>query len=301
MAVQIAPSDPPKSAKYSNSTTQKVKCYGWESTHNTVHCPDFINKSMRQRIVLARYKGLCLNCLRKGHFFSECQSTFKCKHCQQPHHSLLHKPSEDKEGTLANPKESPGPRECANVNSVTAAYVKTPSRTYSTTSRSKVALQVVPVKIMSKEGDSVTTYGLLDTGSEERFLSRAICDKPGLQVSNCDTLAVCTLSGESSVKVGPANAQVKAVDSQDDRTLAIENVKAVGNLNFTTTRAKDLSKWSHLKDLEIPDLDDEEVTMLIGANVSKAQLHQECRRGGSGEPYVVHNVLDWAVLPKRRT
>ena len=121
MAVQIAPSDPPKSAKYSNSTTQKLKCYGWESTHNTEHCPDFINKSMRQRIVLARYKGLCLNCLRKGHFFSECQSTFKCKHCQQPHHSLLHKPSEDKEGTLANPKESPGPRECANVNSVKAA------------------------------------------------------------------------------------------------------------------------------------------------------------------------------------
>ena len=102
-------------------------------------------------------------------------------------------------------------------------------------------------------------------------------------------MAVCTLSGESSVKVGPANVQVKAVDSQDDRTLAIENVKVVGNLNFTTTRAKDLSKGSHLKDLEIPDLDDEEVTMLIGANVSKAQMHQECRRGGSGEPYVVRS------------
>ena len=149
---------------------------------------------------------------------------------------------------------------------------------------------------MSKEGDSVTTYGLLDTGSEERFLSKAICDKPGLQVSICDTSAVCTLSGESSVKVGPANVQVKAVDSRDDRTLAIENVKVVDNLNLTTTRAKDLSKWSHLEDIEIPDLDGEEVTMLIGANASQAQMHQECRRGGSGEPFAVRTVLGWAVL-----
>ena len=279
MAVQVGPSDPAKSDKESNSTTLKVKCYGCESTHKIEHCPDFLNKSIRQRIVFARYKGLCLNCLRKGHFISECQSTFKCKHCQQPHHSLLRKPIEDKEGTLANPKEGPGPREQATVNTVTTAPVETASRTYSTTSRTKVALQVVPVKIMSQEGDSVATYALLDTGSEETFLSKATCDKLGLQVSNCDNLAVCTLSGESSIKVGQANVRVKAVDSQDNRTLEIENVKVVDNLNITTARAKDLSKWPHLKNLEIPDVDDEQVTMLIGANVPEAQVHEECRRG----------------------
>ena len=259
-----------KSDKESNSTTLKVKCYGCESTHKIEHCPDFINKSIRQRIVFARYKGLCLNCLRKGHFVSECQSTFKCKHCQQLHHSLLHKPIEDKDGTLANPKEGPGPREQANVNTVTTAPVETASRTYSTTSRTKVALQVVSVKIMSKEGDSVAKYALLDTGSEETSLSKAICDKLGLQVSNCDNLAVCTLSGESSIKVGQANVRVKAVDSQDNRTLEFENVKVVDNVNITTARVKDLSKWHHLKDLEIPDIDDEQVTMLIGANVPEA-------------------------------
>ena len=285
MAVQVGPSDPVKSDKESNSTTLKVRCFGCESTHKIEHCPDFINKSIRQGIVFARYKGLCLNCLRKGYFVSECQSTFPF------HHSLLHKPIEDKEGTLANPKEGPGPREQANVNTVTTAPVKTASRTYSTTSRTKVALQVVPVKIMSKEGDSVATYALLDTGSEETFLSKAICDKLGLQVSNSDKLAVCTLSGESSIKVGQANVRVKAVDSQDNRTLEVENVKVVDDLNITTARAKDLSKWPHLKDLEIPDVDDGQVTMLIGANVPEAQVHEEFRRGGSGEPYAVRTVL----------
>ena len=68
MAVRVGPSDPAKSDKESNSTTLKVKCYGCEFTHMIEHCPGFLNKSIRQRIIFARYKGLCLNCLRKGHF-----------------------------------------------------------------------------------------------------------------------------------------------------------------------------------------------------------------------------------------
>ena len=58
--------------KDSNSSMLNVKRYDCESIHETEHCPDFINKSITQRIVFARYKGLCLNCLHKGHFVSEC-------------------------------------------------------------------------------------------------------------------------------------------------------------------------------------------------------------------------------------
>ena len=83
------------------------------------------------------------------------------------------------------------------MNTVTTAPVETASRTYSTTSRTKVALQVVPVKIKSKEGDSVATYAPLDTGSEETFLSKAICDK----LSNCDNLAVCTCRASPQLKL----------------------------------------------------------------------------------------------------
>ena len=67
--------------------------------------------------------------------------------------------------------------------------------TYSMTSKTTVALQVVPVKIMNNDGHSVTTYPLLETGSEETFLPKAISDRLGLEVNNCKTFAVCTLSG----------------------------------------------------------------------------------------------------------
>ena len=55
-------------------------------------------------------------------------------------------------------------------------------------------------------------------------------------------------------------------------------------------------KWSHLEDLEIADVDEEQVTMLIGANVPEAQVHEKCRRWGSVEPYAVRTLLGWSVL-----
>ena len=99
MATQVGLSgseNPPNTNKHPNPTTQKGaggKCYSFDSA---------LSKSVRERMILARYKGLCLNCLRKGHFASQCQSSIRCKQCQQPHHSLLHKTTEDKEGAGVN-------------------------------------------------------------------------------------------------------------------------------------------------------------------------------------------------------
>ena len=104
------------------------------------------------------------------------------------------------------------------------------------------------------------------------------------------------MSGDSSVKVGQANIQVKAVDNHEDHTLTIENVKVIDNLTITTTRARDLLQWPYLKDPKIPDVDDKQVTMLIGANAPEPQVHEECWRGRSGEPYAARTVLGWAVL-----
>lgn len=57
-----------------------------------------------------------------------------------------------------------------------------------------------------------------------------------------------------------------------------------------------MSRWPHLKDIAIPEVDETQATMLIGANVPEAQLHEECRKGRAGEPYAVHSVLRWAML-----
>ena len=57
-----------------------------------------------------------------------------------------------------------------------------------------------------------------------------------------------------------------------------------------------MSKWPHFKDLEIADVDDEQVTMLIGEHLPEAQVHEKRRREGSVEPYAVRTFLSWSVL-----
>ena len=61
--------------------------------------------------------------------------------------------------------------------------------------------------------------------------------------------------------------------------MTVKDVKVVDNLNITATKAKDLSRWPHLKDIVIPEVDETQVTMLIGANVCETQVHEECRKG----------------------
>ena len=73
------------------------------------------------------------------------------------------------------------------------------------------------------------------------------------------------------------------------------------------TRPNNLSKWPHLRGIEIPEVEDEEVTMLIGANVPECQAYEESRVGKAGEPYAVRTVAgvghhrsswDWTVKVK---
>ena len=79
----------------------------------------------------------------------------------------------------------------------------------------------MPIEILSKEGRSVTTYALLDTGSEETFPFTSISEKHGIQIGNYDALAVCTLSGESAVRAGEVNVKVRAAGNRVSRTVKV--------------------------------------------------------------------------------
>ena len=99
----------------------------------------------------------------------------------------------------------------------------------------------MPIEILSKEGPSVRRYELLDTGSEETFLSKSIAEKRGIQIDNYDTLAACTLTGESAVRVSQVYIEVRASSNRESRTVAIKNIKVIDNLNITATNSKDLT------------------------------------------------------------
>ena len=160
----------------------------------------------------------------------------------------------------------------------------------------KVALQVVPVRLEGENGNSVNTWALLDTGSNESFIAKPTADKLKLRGKSFEPLAVCNLTGESTVCVGKVHLAVLPMKGSEGHQIQIKDVKVVEHLNVNMSRLQDLSKWEHLNDIQPPEIGGEEVTLLIQANVPEAQIHEEVCIGGAGEPYVVRSLLGLAIM-----
>lgn len=71
------------------SNPKKDYCNYCKGEHKIYFCPDFQKLSVDERISAAKLKGLCLNCLRKGHFVSDCTMPH-CKKCDKHHNTFLH-------------------------------------------------------------------------------------------------------------------------------------------------------------------------------------------------------------------
>ena len=96
--------------------------------------------------------------------------------------------------------------------------------------------------------------------------------------------------------MGRVDLAVLPIESPEGHRIQIKDAKVVEHLNVNMSRPQDLSKWEHLNDIQLPEIGGEEVTLLIGANVPEAQIHEEVCVGGVGEPYAVHTLLGWAIM-----
>lgn len=56
-----------------------------------------------------------------------------------------------------------------------------------------------------------------------------------------------------------------------------------------------MKNWEHLKNLNIPEVDSDKVTVLLGANVVEAILHREVCKGQPGQPTAVLTVFGWTL------
>ena len=71
--------------------------YKWECSlcHPEKHplhlCSKWAGFTLQQRLNHVKNKSLCSNCLGVGHTTATCKSTYRCRDCQQPHHTSLHK------------------------------------------------------------------------------------------------------------------------------------------------------------------------------------------------------------------
>ncbi|CAB3988357.1 uncharacterized protein LOC111325144 [Paramuricea clavata] len=150
---------------------------------NQAHTPEeFRAMSYEKRIELVKRKGLCFNCLTPHHMAKDCRRQKSCKEYSRRHSTMLHlTPSRNDQRLGSQRTLSSAEKQVQTAESFTS---NERSCTFTDVPRLAVGLSVVPVKVKVKKGGHreryISTYALLDGGSNTTFCTEILKDQLGL-------------------------------------------------------------------------------------------------------------------------
>ena len=140
---------------------------------------------------------------------------------------------------------------------------------------SAVLLQIVSVVVATPEGVKVSTFALLDSGSQMSLIPESFASAIGL------------IGEDSPLELGTINSSGKPVRSRKvsfyigatggskaSAQIAVEEAWTVPQLNLPPQKVTHamMQDFLVLNNLSIPEVNSEDVTVLLGANVLEAML-----------------------------
>ena len=267
-----------------NKSSDHNKCPVCSENHQLWSCADFLGKPVKERLSIASSARLCFNCLKsKSHIAKDCPSQGRCKvnDCRRRHNSLLHYDSN-------LPTQSP-----SKENGETASNKTTVTSTVQTACKAR--LKVVPVEVASCSNKTTRTYAFLDDGSNATLCSTRLIRKLGIQGKR-ERMQISTVFGEKTQTVYKLDLKVKGL--KEAKQFQLKNVYALPSLPDVSgdiVKEGELQNWTHLKDIDIPSLDNLHVDLLIGADNIQCLLVNETRVGKDEQPMGIHTGLGWAL------
>lgn len=182
----------------SYNRSSSVKCAICFDSHFLWACPKFNSMSVEERQKTVRDKRLCLNCFSPAHQVRACPSKYRCKTCNQPHHTLLHY---DRSITSST-NSSNGQGSASSASSLSAdskpfqPFVMTKKSSDGATSSkmSSVALtsseayhpkwrntflSTVSIEVVDANGNIHEVRALLDTGSDDNLMTTHLARRLG--------------------------------------------------------------------------------------------------------------------------
>lgn len=303
---------------------QEVLCPCCSQTHPLYRCDLFKKKTPLQRNEFVKVKGLCYNCLKNNpilqsgcivkHIAMSCPSKFKCRveGCGASHHTLLHMPKQQKKEN--NPKSTQKDSDGVQTSSYTTAvlestYLKStqedssdvPTSSYNgaVVKGSDAVLQVVPLRVFGKLGKAVTTYAMLDSGSEITLVDPSLALKLNLQ-GQPDELFLSTVNKDNDVQHGcRVNLSVESLTDDEPQRLELTKAWCGKELKIPLRHRlvfNDRSRWSHLQDVPFPDVERKKISIIIGTNVPEAFIPLEVGHGGPRAPVAIRSCLGFSIL-----
>ncbi|XP_060583463.1 uncharacterized protein LOC132739706 isoform X2 [Ruditapes philippinarum] len=241
-------------------------------------CNKFKSMSLNDRYKLVRSLKLCYNCLKGKHFTNKCRKPKMCNvtNCNVKHHILLHSWVKPDNGHTAVQSSC----NCAATEGSTV----------------KNCLGIIPVIVKGGDGSSCQTYALLDDGAD-----KTLCDERLLRSLNITGKPVTFRMSTANSREGIIHGQEADLDIQPidgNESITVRKVWSVKSLPISTRSAAkyaDIRNLPYLSGINIPDIDTNDVMMLIGTDSPVAHIPLEVKFGNSDEPYAIRTRLGWAI------
>ena len=290
------------------------KCLLCDELHHLWNCEQFKKKSFEDQMKIISDARLRDNCFKVGHFASGCMQKSGCyiEGCNGKHMTVIHPPehslparqeineTHEMKHNDAHSSNQSHARESAEYtiqNHTIGAGIRNSGRNTSALGR-KVRLRIVPVKVQGRQpGQVVEAYALLVNGSDVSLCEEKLIDELGISGVQ-RYFSLTTKEKKDSPRSGyEVKLIINSID--DESSLEVPNVWTVERLNISELsipREQDVHRWSHLKGIELPEIDIEEVRVLIGCNVPEAFWVLEEKRGSKGKPVGIPSPLGWMVI-----
>lgn len=282
------------SANSTNSANRTESCPMCDLPHALYRCEVFKSKSVRDRGEFVKRKRICFNCISSTkHTSRSCKSTVRCRipGCGKPHHTLLHltqplhnrEVTQDENHATATSSDDPPSGSCS---------------TATTTESLEVLLQVVPLKVIANNGKAITTYGLIDSGSDVTMVDPSLTRQLNIEGEPGELfLSTVNRTGvqEEGMKV---NFKIAPVD-QDDHEVDVRGAWAVKELTIPlkhVSASSHIKQCPHLQHIPYPDVERRKISILIGTNIQEAFIPLEVKKGKPNEPLAIKCCLGWSVL-----
>jgi hypothetical protein len=215
--------------------------------------------------------------------------------CGRKHHSLLHPPSKSENEFTEGPND-PARNEESPYHGNEAGSSGNCSATANR--RQKGSLRIVPVKVKNEDGTrEIETYAFIDNGSDTTLCSKDLVLELNLSSKPCE-FTLTTVNGQDKSRNGQeVKSNIQSLNG--DGSIQLDRFWTVESLPISEQcipTVEEISRWSHLSDIEFPKLENAKVTILIGSDVLEAHWIFDERRGRPREPLAARTLLGWTLL-----
>ncbi|XP_077970475.1 uncharacterized protein LOC144425079 [Styela clava] len=205
-----------------------------------------------------------------------CRCDVECSICNGKHHKCIH--------GIRMFESVPRPINRQGINNAVSVTTR-------------VQFQLLPVLVRGANGRSEYTVALLDSASQVSLIHPKLKTKLDLR-GRRKRLMLTTLGGTGVLHDSEAvELFVRDKLNPDGEELHLKSVFVCGTRIPHPERShKDFETFHHLRGLSLPDIRENEVMLLIGADHPFAHFQLERRVGGDNEPIAIRTPLGWTLL-----